>query len=117
MDNVTVTKEALLESLTANRTNHRSEFLAAQQGWKAVILEELERRLADARAGRKVHATFNFPEPQDHTKAYDRVIRMVEMEVNDTIEMAENDFAMYVMDDWEWKAQWTVSNAVYTSGR
>lgn len=113
MHEVTVNKDELLKALEENRNNHREEFLKAQEGWKTIILEELERRLSDARANRRIQASFNYPEPQDHTKDYDRVIRMVKMSVVDNITIQEHDFAQFVMDDWEWKAQWTASNINY----
>jgi hypothetical protein len=115
MREVTVHKEELLKALRANRANHREEFLEAQEGWKRVILDELEQRLEDARVGRNIKASFSFPEPHDHTKDYDRVIRMVEMEVCSQMTIDEHDFAQFVMDDWEWKANWTASNSGYRS--
>jgi len=113
MENVTVPKAELLEALRKNRAGHRTVFEKALRGWRATVIEELDRRLADARAGRKVAAVFSIPEPEDHTGDYDRVILMVEMEVNETISIPEHDFRCYVMDDWEWKAQWTASNIGY----
>lgn len=113
MESVTVKKQALLEALKTNRANHRNEFLKAQQGWRQTIIDELDKRLVDARAGRHFNATFMYPEPEDHTKDYDRVILMVEMDVRDTIELPEYDFACYVMDDWKWKQMWSASNVSY----
>ena len=78
-----------------------------------LILEALEKRLAAARAGQHIQWAFSYPEPQDHTKDYDRVIRMVEMEVHEEITVQEYDFAQFVMDDWDWKAQWTTSTSGY----
>lgn len=46
------------------------------------------------------------PAPEDHTREYDRVIRMVEMEVRDEIEIVERDFQSFVMDDCDWSANW-----------
>jgi len=117
MNEVTVKKGALLDALRKNRENHRQEFLDAQEGWKLVILAELETRLEDARKGRHIKSSFSYPEPQDHTKDYDRVIRMVEMEVHEELTIQEHDFAQFVMDDWEWKANWTAGNVQYTNRR
>ena len=115
VEKVTVRKSELLQALQANRDNHRGEFLKAQEGWKAVIMEELERRLSDARDGKRIQSSFSFPEPQDRTRDYERVIKMVEMEIAETITIPEADFSRYVMDDWEWKANWTASNIGYVN--
>jgi len=115
MEEVTVRKEELLNALTENQAHHREEFEKAQDGWRSTVIEELDRRLADARAGRKVVTVFSYPEPEDHTKDYDRVIRMVEMSVDSELTIAEHDFAQFVMDDWHWKANWSASNMAYVT--
>jgi hypothetical protein len=51
MKNVTVRKEELLTALRENRDGHRASFEAAQIGWRETVIQELDRRLADARAG------------------------------------------------------------------
>ena len=117
METITVNKEALLSAVRANRDNHRAEFLKAQDGWRDTIIEELDRRLKDARQGKRVLSAFSFPEPQDHTRDYDRIIQMLIMEVADVIKIPERDFAQYVMDDWDWKAVWTATNTAYITKR
>ncbi len=114
MDAVEVQKAELLEALNKNRDGHRTIFLEAQEGWRAYIIEILDARLEDARAGRSVDMSFRFPAPEDHTSDYDRVIKMVEMEVAATIEISEVEFAQYVMDDWDWMAQWSGANVHYS---
>ena len=115
MDSVTVDKTELLAALRENRTGHRSAFEDAQKGWRETVIEQLDEMLQFARNGQKMRFQFSLPEPEDHTKDYDRVIRMVEMEVNHEIEIAEQDFRAYVMDDWDWMAQWSGSNSMYVA--
>lgn len=115
MNFVKVHKTELLETLKKNKEGHRELFLAAQEGWKKRIIEELDRRLADARAGRKIRALFSVPEPEDHTKDYNRIIRMVEMSVENVLELTAQEFQQYVMDDWSWKAAWSSSNVAYVN--
>jgi hypothetical protein len=57
----------------------------------------------------------SLPFPEDHTKDYDHIIAMVEMSVDDLFELNQNDFARYVLDDWEWKAAFTQSVMAYTA--
>jgi len=35
--------------------------------------------------------------------------------VDDTIELMEDDFQHYVMDDWSWKEQFTTINSFYAT--
>jgi hypothetical protein len=69
----------------ANRDSHRHLFLKAQEGYRKLVIEELDRMLADAKAGRPIRRSISLTEPSDHTKDYDRVIAMLEMSVDDTV--------------------------------
>lgn len=115
MNRVTVKKGELLEALRENKDKHRSLFEEAQKNFRERIIEELDRRLQDAKAGRSVQLYIDLPEPEDHTKDYERVIRMVEMSQDDTLDITREDFARYVMDDWEWRRAWVANTLSYTS--
>jgi hypothetical protein len=39
---------------------------------------------------------------------------MLEMEIRSELEIDEQQFKMYVRDDWAWKGQFTTSNSAYT---
>ena len=58
---------------------------------------------ARLRGGRRVDQYIGLPEPDDHTADYDRVITMAEMSVLDVVDLSEDEFGMYVMDQWHWK--------------
>lgn len=114
MNEVTVEKGALLEVLKKNREAHRGIFEKAQERYRERVLEELEKSLQDAQAGRHFRRHIELPEPEDHTGDYDRIIRMVEMSVKVDIELTQGEFATYVMDDWNWKRAWTTNTLAYT---
>lgn len=112
MRTIIVLKDELREIVQANRDEHRNDFLEAQEKFRERVVEELERRLEDARQGRQVDMAIRLPVPEDHTADYDRVLRMLDISVGDTIELEEDDVACYVQDDWAWKRAWisTMSN-------
>jgi adenylate kinase family enzyme len=112
---VTVEKDALLKTVKENRDKHRQIFLEAVDGFRKKAVELLEERLDDAKAGRRINVYINLPTPVDQTREYDRVIRMLEMSVDTTIELTQSEFTMYVMDDWSWKKQFSATNAMYTT--
>ena len=114
MNSIKVKKSELLDVLKKNRGNHRIIFLEASEGYRAAAIEELDKMLADAKAGRKIRRSLTLVEPQDQTRDYDRAIRMLEMSTDDVIELEEHDFAQYVLDDWSWKRQFLLSNSTYS---
>lgn len=113
MKNVKMKVSELLEIVKKNREEHRALFLKAQEGYRKKVIEELEKRLADAREDRKIDVMFRLPEPADHTSDYDRTIRMLEMCVEDTVEVGDMEFECFVMDNWDWKRAFLTTNSQY----
>lgn len=115
MRTVKVIRAELLEKLTTNRNNHRNLFLKAQEGYRKAVIEELDRMLEEARSGKPIRRAITLPEPQDHTSEYDRAIQMLTMSVDAHIEIGSEEFDMFVMDNWSWKAMAMASNSRYTN--
>jgi hypothetical protein len=116
MNTVKVKREELLTKVRSNRDAHRELFLKAQEGYRKLIIEELDRMLADAKAGRKISRSINLAEPVDHTSDYDRVIMMLEMSVEDTIVLNASEFDQYVRDYWTWSKYATTMHESYAVG-
>jgi Asp-tRNA(Asn)/Glu-tRNA(Gln) amidotransferase A subunit family amidase len=115
MKNVKVKKSEALEILKKNREDHRKIFLEALEGYKKQAVELLEKHIKGIKAGRVASVRVQIPEPQDYTREYDRAIKMLEMSVDDIVELDEDTFAQFVMDDWDWKRQFLSSNAPYSA--
>lgn len=115
MRNVKLPVAKLLESIKKNRNEHRIVFLEAQEGYRKLIIKELDERLADAKAGRKIDRYVGATPPSDHTRDYDRVVNMLEMCTEAEVELSEQEFGQYVMDQWEWKARFLHSNSAYSA--
>lgn len=110
---VVVRKKDLIDALKDNREQHRKDFETALDGFEKTVIATLKERLAEAKKGVKRPVYVSLQMPEDHTKDYDRRVRMYEMDTEDTVELTEQEFAMYVQDDWGWKGQWTTSNSSY----
>ena len=113
MQRVTVDKSEFVERVGKNRDRHRAVFEQALEGYRARMVAELERRIEDLRRGRRIEQYIGLPEPEDHTADYDRVLAMAEMSIHDTVELTQEDFAMYVMDQWRWKQDFTETTTRY----
>lgn len=113
MKSMAYDKEQLIKAITENRAAHRDLFERALEGYRQQAIERLERTIGDLRSGKKQSLMISMPMPQDHTADYDRVIRSLEMTIDPVITLEERDFAMYVMDQWDWKDQFIGSTAQY----
>jgi hypothetical protein len=115
MENVKVKKADALEILKKNQAEHKSIFLEAVEGYKKQVLEILEKNIADIKAGKVQYVSVQLPRPEEHTKDYNRALKMLEMTVDEVIEMDEHSFSSYIMDDWSWKRQFLGSNMTYSA--
>jgi hypothetical protein len=108
-----VKKERLVAIITENRAAHRDLFLRAVEGYRSFVTRELEDKLDQLRDGKLVESWSRYPIPEDHTRDYDRVLRMLDLDERDQMELTEQETAWFIMDDWEWKRQWNTSNTAY----
>lgn len=113
MQKVKVSKNELLTVLKQNRAEHRDFFLKAQEGYRKTVIAELDKALKNARDGREYCTHLNLIPPVDQTKEYDRVIEMLKMSVDSAVELTQQEFAHYVLDEWNWTNHFVTSNMMY----
>lgn len=118
MNKVIVKVDALKQKLIENREAHRALYEKAVEGYLVEARKQVVDLLAkiDNRADGDALPSVSLwlTEPENHTSDYDQVISMLDMTIHDEVELSNSEFKQYVMDDWNWKANWTASNAGYT---
>ena len=110
---ITVDKNELLETVKKNRTLHETDYKEARQGFEKQFLEEAENLVARIKEGKFDKAAIPFAPPKNYLKDYDRAIRMMEMSKADEIVISEHQFSQLVLDEWEWKTDFTMNAANY----
>lgn len=113
MNTITVNKARLIETLIHNRDEHRSIFEKAQEVYRERMIEELDRALSEAKAGRKIIRAFSLPVPEDHTEDFTTAIEMMDWETGDEVELDQLTFQTYVQNQWRWAASFAGSTQVY----
>jgi hypothetical protein len=61
MNTVKVKREELLTKVRANRDAQRTLFLKAQEGYRKLVIEELDRILKDAKEGLRIQRSVPLP--------------------------------------------------------
>lgn len=125
---ITVSKNRLIETLTANRERHTETYKQAYEGYQRVCLIAVEALLAgtrsmeayDERDGGRLNVDRLFQVvhglPHDHTSHYDEALDMLSWHEGDTVEITPKEFRSYVRDEWDWSNQFNVSASRYTGG-
>ena len=114
MKDITMKKSVLLDKLRGNQKAHKAIFDEAVEGYKEQALRLLEEHLKHIRTGKMIEVSVHLPVPENHTRDYDRVIAMMELDIAETVALSEADFAQYVLDDWKWKRQFLESSKAYS---
>lgn len=115
MNKVTVKKADLREIVQKNRDDHHAIWVEAKAKHREAFIAELKKSLSEAEAGGELRRTINLVEPSSHTKDYDRVLRMIDLSIEDTVTLDAQEFMHYVQDEWAWSQQWSHSSALYSN--
>lgn len=142
MRKVTILKVDLLHALEQNRKKHIAEYNEAVAGYKDEAYKTLEKKFVKAKQDLDrsmglisqqierfdpednelqdiitlIHGiTINLKVPKSREYDYDVAIKMAEMEVNDNIELTQSEFQCFVMDDWDWKDDFTNTTKLYNA--
>lgn len=117
---VKVKKAELVTTMKANRQAHKEEFDAASVKYREAVAAKLDAAPVRFREGVRLHEITSelshMPVPQDHTHEYDRAIRMMEMDIIDTVELTEEQFNQYVLDEWTWSGGTKAAHSAYLVG-
>lgn len=120
MNNIKIKKSDLLTKIMRNRTQHVAKYEDAAVNYRKKVVGGLRKLLSLAqRPGDivKMKTGLSLTRPDSHTEDYDAVIAMLRMSVDSVIELPEEDFKMYVLDQWRWKEQFTASASFYNSAK
>lgn len=111
---LTFAKSEILDALKKSREEHVAIVIEAQKGFREKLVEKLERKLAQAKAGEEVRLPINLSLPANHINDFDTAIRMFEMCTEDVLVLTEQEFKVYVCGEWGWGHHFLAANSGYS---
>lgn len=112
---VLVETGALLATVEENLTNHRQKFEEAMKGYKTKAIHLLEDHITLIMDNAPEKVVVSLPWPEDHSADYERVIAMLKWSTDTHLELSQQDFATYVLDQWGWQEGFSQTYAMYSS--
>lgn len=109
---VTVKKTDLIATLKENREKHIADFEKAIVAYKSEAYAQLQDLLAKANNNER-NLTLNLIEPVDRRETYDKAIKMFEWEVADEVNLTQDEFKDYVLDEADVLIKARLSNSSY----
>lgn len=107
-------KDQIIQTVRQNREAHRAIFEEALEGYRDKVVESLNAHLERIKRGEVLAISVHYPQPEDHTRDYDRLLEMLKLTTDGDVELSETQFAQYMQDDWTWKRQFITTNAAYS---
>ena len=119
MNSIKMKRIELLDIVRANLGTHITEFNESVEDYQRLVLQSTTANLKLAKTAsldefKKIKSLPSAP--TSYEDSYKRAIRMLELSVEDIIEVEEDVFNQLVLDEWQWKRAFTVSNATYKVG-
>lgn len=121
MDIIKVDRLHLLETLKKNREAHAEEYALAEKGFWLEFETRLSKALKQIRKTgsleQKSFGGFGLEpsQPQNHSKDYDTIIKMLEFSIDSSIDLDNARFQQYVMDNWQWSSNVKSINSYFAS--
>lgn len=105
MQTVKIKRNELYNAVTKNLTQHKKDLHLAKKERRQKIVDRMNIEIAKILEDGDYQPPTNVSIVQvpDHSGDYQRVIRMVDMSVEDVIELTAREFDQYIMDNWNWK--------------
>ena len=114
---VKVNVDDLVEKLRENQSKHHAAFERALTGWQKECIRILNANIETVRLGKLKSALYLHEQiPSDHTRDYEVVIGLLLLSTTKDVELEAPEYRRFVMDDWDWKQEWTTSTAKYLGG-
>ncbi len=104
----------LLTKLRENRETHVNMVKEAKKNYLVALKQELEQKLADLNAGKKISTSSNLSVPGDNSAEYDTAISMLAMTTDTTIQLTQAQYNSYAMDQWNWKRNFLATASAYS---
>ncbi len=114
---IKMNKGVLLGILKENMQKHEEEYEKAKQAYCAEMILEMQNKIAAYEKGEIVSLGVDLPTPKEYLENYNRVISMLSHDVHNEVELDEQQYANYVLDDWAWKLDFMHTNAFYSETR
>jgi hypothetical protein len=116
MKPINVNRKNLVSKLIANRELHISNYKRAITGYykeRNCIIKEMFDKVMNNVDFSHNEMLAELDKPSSHEKDYDAYIEMYSNSVDETIELAEQEFKMLFLDQWNWHQRFNDSVTKY----
>lgn len=107
-----VVKADLIKTINENKETHIKAYAKAEIAYKAEALKQLTKLTSEVNDG-SLKIKLNLTTPVDNRKNYDKIVGMFEWDVEDKVELTQQEYNEYILDETESARHAMMSNQAY----
>lgn len=109
---VKIKKKELIKKIKENKDAHIVDYQEAVIAYKNEAEKQLKQQLKDLKGG-SLDVKLKITSPVDKSDEYDKIITMFEWETRDEVELTQNEFNEYVLDEAAFATHAKFQNSLY----
>ena len=109
---IKVDKNELIETLKKHKVKHIEDYDKAVKAYKIESIKQLK-NLIEKAENNELDLRLQLTEPVDNSSNYDSIISMFEWEVKDEVELTQDEFKEYVLNENSYSQHAFTSNSMY----
>ena len=113
MQTINIKVSDLLPIVKQNLEKHNNVYEAAVSGYWIKAESELNNKIIQIQKKEKIEPHLNVNYPTSYSDEYKKVIRMLELTSDNTVQLTANEFDAYVRNHWQWRYSFLSSNMGY----
>jgi hypothetical protein len=110
-----IDRKKLLAIVIDNKEKHLKDYKEAVLDRAMMFLNTMKATLKEQKKTGKIPENLYFPSVHLKVDEYDKIIRKLELEEQDTVFLEDDQFEKFVMDNWNWKANFLSNSIMYKS--
>lgn len=115
MKQVTVDTKTLIDTITTNRETHIVDYKDAHAKWADQATEYHRQQFESLTQNQHEVTNLEKPEePQNYVDSYNVALKMLEMSVDESVTLSNQEFQQFVLDEWHWAHSFRSSVNSYT---
>jgi len=109
---IKVIKADLIKKINENKETHIKAYAKAEIAYKKEALKQLSELTEKVNNG-DMKVRLNLTTPVDNRNNYDKIIGMFEWDVEDEVELSQQEYNEYILDETEAARHALMSNSAY----
>lgn len=122
LNTIRVEKQKLLDALHKNKDKHVLEYTESLKGYREEVLKKLSNKVKEIKKTEDkelpgVNLYLSLAVPESHEGEYKVAIDMLEWSIDSHVDLTQQDFKSYILDEWSWKESFTRTAMMYNSSK